>query len=151
MKEKQKKLHRTLLACFWVNITFWIITLLGVLLIKGPGFIGSGKNVVFEQYSILFTIAAIPLTLKVFHSQYKKIKLLDEAIFLKKYRDSFLLRIAILDAAIILNLAGLLSFGSQNAVYMIIITIIALFFCYPDKGAITNRLDNDTNENLNNE
>jgi len=141
MIEKYNKLYKKLLVIFWANAILAVAALL--LLLYNNGFeFSHGENVLFEQYSIIFTIIVIPGALKLFHYQYKKAEHLEDNIFLKKYFRSYLLRLAILDAGIILNLAGIYSFNSQNALYMSFITIFALVFCYPGKKIIETRQDN---------
>ncbi len=131
MTDEYKKLRKKLLAIFWTNMILSVAALLILIYIKGILNLHNGGNVLFEQYSIIFSIIAIPGALKLFHSQSKKIELLEGEIFLKKYFNSYILRLLILDAVIILNLAGIYSFNSLNAVYMTLIIIFALAFCYP--------------------
>ncbi len=143
MTEKQKGLYKKLLAIFWINLIV-IISAFLVLLYQRGMILDNGGNLQFEQYSIIFTLIGIPAALKIFHSKYKKMQALEEAPFLEKLFSSYMLRIAILDAVILLNLAGIYSFNSQNAVYMTIITIFALFFCYPGKRQVANIKEDDT-------
>ncbi|MBB4035306.1 tellurite resistance protein TehA-like permease [Dysgonomonas hofstadii] len=145
MTDEYKKLRKKLLAIFWTNMILSVAALLILIYIKGILNLHNGGNVLFEQYSIIFSIIAIPGALKLFHSQSKKIELLEGEIFLKKYFNSYILRLLILDAVIILNLAGIYSFNSLNAVYMTLIIIFALAFCYPGKNAIQNK-HNETKE-----
>jgi len=145
MTNEYKKLRNKLLAIFWANLILSIAILIILVYIKGILNLHNGGNVLFEQYSIIFSIVAIPGALKLFHSQYKKTELLDGEIFLKKYLNLYMLRLLILDAVIILNLAGIYSFNSLNSVYMTLITIFALGFCYPSKNTIRNK-QNETKE-----
>lgn len=144
MTDKYKRLQKKLSLIFWVNIILFTAAFLIVLYIKGLINLGNGVNVAFEQYSIIFTIIGIPGALKLFHSIYKKAESSESEIFLKKYFNAYMLRLLILDTVIILNIAGIYSLNSQNALYMTIITIFALVFCYPSKNSI------ETNKNLNN-
>ena len=141
MIEEYNKLYKKLLILFWINIVLSTAALL-LVLYNNDFDLKNGGNVLFEQYSIIFTVAAIPGALKLFHYQYKKAEQLEDSIFLKKYLNSYILRLAILDAVIILNLAGIYSFDSQNALYMSLITIFALAFCYPGKKIIKERQNN---------
>lgn len=137
MKNKERRLYRSLILLFWVNM----VLLLGVFsfLLLSKDLVGSSivPNVVFEQYSIIISLACIPISLKLFHSQYKKIAVLEQNKFLDKYFIVYILRLFILDAAAILNLAGLYLFDSKNAMYMTIIIIFALFFCYPNRKSLS--------------
>ena len=145
MTDNYKKLRNKLLAIFWINMALSVAALVILVYIKGLLNLHNGGNVLFEQYSIIICIVAIPGALKLFHSQYKKIELLEDDVFLKKYFNSYMLRLLILDAVIILNLAGIYSFNSLNAIYMTLIIIFALAFCYPGKNTILNR-HNETKE-----
>ncbi|MDU1890695.1 MAG: hypothetical protein E6767_08395 [Dysgonomonas sp.] len=139
MEAQVKKLQHKLILLFWINIAVSILALLIILYMKGPGF-GENlmQNVSFEQYAIILSLAGIPIALKLFQSKYQKIKNLECLLFLKKYFEIYLIRLGILDIIILINLSGLYLFESQNAVYMTIITIFALFFCYPNKKNILN-------------
>jgi hypothetical protein len=151
MENKRKRLFRFLLLIFWSNIVLLVVVLAGLLFSKDFAFGNSAHaNVVFEQYSIIISLACIPVSLKLFHSRYQKILPLEENKFLDKYPVAYITRLFILDAVAILNLAGLYLFDSRNAMYMTIIIIFALFFCYPGRKALEeNRKDlsqNDINE-----
>lgn len=151
MENKEKYTQTRLKLIFWVNLSIAVIALLAILLIVGPNFgTNIAPGVLFEQYSIIITLACIPLSLKLFHSQYQKIKDKEQDEFLRKYINAYILRMAILDAAIAINIAGLYIYESHNAVYMAIITIFALFFCFPNKKILENRKE-DNNKNINNE
>lgn len=151
MKDKVQQLRTFLTALFWFNLFVLTTALLLVLYSKGPDFGANvvGSSVTFERYSIIATLAAIPLALKIFHSQYEKIKGSDVNVFSKKYLQAYLLRIAILDVAIVINIIGFYRFEAINFVYMTIITLFATFFCYPNRSAFNYK--SDINENINNE
>ncbi|NDV96265.1 hypothetical protein D0T84_15290 [Dysgonomonas sp. 521] len=148
MKNKQRQVYKSLMAVFWLNVILLLAVLSVLLFIKGIALSNSvSSNVVFEQYSIIVSLACIPISLKLFHSQYQKILPLEEDKFLEKYFITYITRLFILDAVAILNLAGLYLFDSRNAMYMTIIIIFALFFCYPSKKALDNRQDNENDLN----
>lgn len=157
MEITKEKVQSRSLAFFWINIISIIIIFLILLYSKGPDI---GKNietsVTFERYAIIFTMIGIPLALKLFHSQYQKIQLLTLEAYLAKYSLIYLTRIAILDAVIILNMVGVYLFESQNSIYMTVITIFALMFCYPAKNSLAIKeaepeIETKDNTNLNNE
>ena len=145
-----KLLYKRLLLFFWINLIVVAGISLYLLYLKGFGFdMGAGSSVLFEQYSIIITLACIPLSLKLFHSQYKKIQQLDAEVFIKKYAIAYILRMIVLDIVIAVNVVGIYLYDSRNAIFMTLITIFALFFCFPDKKAPDH--SNNINENLNQE
>jgi hypothetical protein len=147
MENKRKRLFKSLLLLFWSNIVLLPVVLTGLLFSKDFAFGNSAHaNVVFEQYSIIISLACIPVSLKLFHSRYRKILPLEEDTFLDKYLVAYITRLFILDAVAILNLTGLYLFDSRNAMYMTIIIIFALFFCYPSRKALEgNKTDSPRN------
>lgn len=117
---------------------------------KGPNFTGStSSNVLFERYAILVTLAVIPLSLKLFHRHYQKIENLDTSIFRKKFLKASYIRIVIFDAVIAINLAGFHFYNSLNSLYLTIMIIFALFFCYPNKKVLQNQQTSDESEKIN--
>jgi hypothetical protein len=148
MKNKQRQVYKSLMVIFWLNVILLLAVLSVLLFIKGIALSNSmSSNVVFEQYSIIVSLACIPISLKLFHSQYQKILPLEEDKFLEKYFTAYITRLFILDAVAILNLTGLYLFDSRNAMYMTIIIIFALFFCYPSRKALDNRQDDENDLN----
>lgn len=148
MKNKQQQVYKSLMVIFWLNVILLLAVLSVLLFIKGIALSNSmSSNVVFEQYSIIVSLACIPISLKLFHSQYQKILPLEEDKFLEKYFTAYITRLFILDAVAILNLTGLYLFDSRNAMYMTIIIIFALFFCYPSRKALDNRQDDENDLN----
>ncbi|WP_165025987.1 hypothetical protein [Dysgonomonas sp. ZJ279] len=157
MENSQKKIQLRLMTFFWINILSVVFIFLALLYSKGPN-IGesAGTNVTFERYAIVFTMIGIPLALKFFHSQHEKIRLLSLEQYLGKYMLIYSIRMAILDAVIVLNMIGLYLFESQNCIYMTVITIFALMFCYPNKNSLLIKESEqepliETEENKNNE
>ncbi|MDR2956054.1 MAG: hypothetical protein LBV43_13340 [Prevotella sp.] len=148
LTEQTKKIRNTTLLLFWTSIILSVAALIVLFLNRGIDW-QETSDVTFQQFSIIVTLGGIPLALKLFHSRYKKLEGLDYESFLKKYFNIYILRLGILDVVILFNLAGLYLFNSQNAVYMTIITIFAIFFCYPNKGDMEDK--NETNNNSDNE
>lgn len=145
--DKMRTLHIRLTILFWVNLLVLVAILLFILRAKGPDFASEPTtNISFERYAIILTLACIPITLKLFHTNQQKIKLLDQDEYLKKYLKIYLLRIVVFDLVAALNLVGFEMYNSQNTMYLTIIIIFALFFCYPGKGALQNK---SGNENIN--
>lgn len=147
MENKERKLYKTLMLLFWANILLLLTVLTFILFSNGLTFgTATNTNVVFEQYTILISLASIPIALKLFHTQYRRIAELEHKKFLKKYLPAYILRMFVLDAAAILNIAGLYLFNSKNSVYMTIIIIFALFFCYPNRKTLEEA--NDTTSEI---
>jgi hypothetical protein len=72
---------------------------------------------------------------------------LEDNLFLDKYFIVYITRLFILDAVAVLNLVGLYLFNSRNAMYMTIVIIFALFFCYPSWKILTeNNKESPENE-----
>jgi nicotinamide riboside transporter PnuC len=58
--------------------------------------------------------------------------------FIKKYTIAYYLRLITFDIVAILNLTGFELYNSHNTMYLTIMIIFALFFCYPNKQALQN-------------
>lgn len=150
MNNSIKKTYITQMIFFWLNIILLAVALLIVLQMKGPDFASfPATNLSFERYAIILTLALIPISLKLFHSHHQKIAGLEQDIFLKKYAIAYYLRIAVFDIAAILNLTGFQLYNSQNTMYLTIMIIFALFFCYPSKKALQNESENEESKNIN--
>lgn len=154
MEYNQKKLQTHLKKLFWINILSIIIATIALMYIIGP-FWGESvvQNVVFERYAIIISLICIPLGLKFFHTQVKKAENEERSIYLKKYKNAYYLRFAIMNIAIIFNLVGFYLFESQNLILMALICTFALFFCYTGKNSIRTEEDiyaEDKEENSNN-
>lgn len=143
-----KKTYTLQIIIFWINIILLTIALLVVFFGKGPDFASSpATNVAFERYAIILTLAIIPISLKLFHSYYQKIKGLSQNTFIKKYTTAYYLRLIAFDTMAILNLTGFQLYNSHNTMYLTIMIIFALFFCYPNKQALQNEPENEKAEN----
>lgn len=139
MSNQIKKSYTLQIIVFWVNIILLAIALLFVLQAKGPDFASFlTTNIAFERYAIILTLAIIPISLKLFHSYHQKIKSLGQDKFIKKYTIAYYLRLITFDIVAILNLTGFELYNSHNTMYLTIMIIFALFFCYPNKQALQN-------------
>lgn len=148
MGRKLKKMYQRLLLVFWINLIIVMGISLYLLYLKGFGFsMGAGSSVLFEQYSIIITLACIPLSLKLFHSRNKKIQQLETDAYINKYSIAYVIRMVVLDLVVALNIIGFSLYDSRNAIFMTLIAIFALFFCFPDRKMQDE--PNNTNENLN--
>lgn len=147
MNDLNNKIHKQLSAIFWINFLFFILGFLCLLYSKGPDF-GNGveSNVTFERYAIILTLASIPLALKLFHNIVNKANKENNGNLEKTYKKAYFIRLAILDIAAIVSIAGFYLYEANNFIYMTIVILAALVFCYPNKSI----LDEDiSNENLN--
>lgn len=148
MSNQIKKTYTLQIVVFWVNIILLAIALLVVLQAKGSNFASSpATNIGFERYAIILTLAIIPISLKLFHSYHQKIKNLSQVTFTKKYTTAYYLRLIIFDVMVMLNLIGFQLYNSHNTMYLTIMIIFALFFCYPNKQALQNESENEKSEN----
>ena len=131
------KLYNSLRLFYWINISILIVILAYLMYVNGPYWGEDIKtNAVYERYSIIITMACIPLALKLFYSKIKKSEDLAYEPFLKVYKTQYLLRLFILDISALFCLVGFYLFESQNLVLMAIINISATLFCYPSKEAL---------------
>lgn len=145
MDNKLKNKQNKMLVLFWINIILLSVLFLILLYLKGPNWTTTNENVMFEQYAIIFTLAGIPLALKLFHSQYKKIQNIESEKYSQKFQFIYNVRLVILDAVILLNFLGFYLFDSKNSIYMAIIAIFAIMFCYPSKNLFT-AMNNEENK-----
>ena len=107
-------------------------------------FISNDSSIILERYAILITLAAIPLALKLFHRQVKKLNKTDISIYLKKYQTLYVARLLILVIICAFNITCLYITASKNFYFLIIITIFAFFLCFPQKiGLDYNKIDNN--------
>lgn len=137
MQEEQKKLKRQLTIIFWLNIVFAIF--LALFLLSQIGILGRSvteQDFIWERFSIILTIAVIPLSLKLFYKKYKEIEAKELPCFIEKLRRYYLLRIIALDILILANFLGFYLIGSMNFFYMAIITMFIFAFCYPTEALI---------------
>jgi hypothetical protein len=86
-----------------------------------------------QQYSILITLAAIPLALKTFANIIKRRKdkeqLTQEAIIV--YKKAFFLRLYFLDFVILANIILYAVSYNQNYFWLTVILFLTLLFCKP--------------------
>lgn len=138
-------LHQQLSIIFWSNFAIFTIGLLALLYIKGPDF-GTDveSSVTYERYTIILTLASIPLALKLFHNMISKIGKEDKTLLITTYKKAYFIRLGILDFAALVNFIGFYLYEANNFIYMSIVILAALLFCYPDKDIIT---DEETNDN----
>ena len=94
------------------------------------------SNIILERYAIIVTLIGIPVALKLFHNNIKKINNKDLPIYLKKYTQQYILRLSILLSICFFNIAALFFTGSKNFYFMVIVSIFAMFLCIPQKSNI---------------
>jgi hypothetical protein len=93
---------------------------------------GGLSDPIWERYGIISTLIVIPSCLKLFHYLVERMKEKSYAA----YTRIFILRLAILEAVLLLNMTGVLATGSRNFFYMALISLVAFFFCLPNKNEI---------------
>lgn len=137
MEEKSGKLISRLKIFFWVDLIVLLAVLFYLMYIKAP-FWGDriAQNAVFERYAIIITLACIPLALKLFHSQLKKAESLPCTDYLRVLKTQYIIRFIILDSVALFNMSGFYFLESQNLILMSVISVFALFFCYPNKAML---------------
>ncbi|NDV67517.1 hypothetical protein [Dysgonomonas sp. 25] len=138
---KEKKIYKRLSIFFWLNIVLLGGFFLFILQQKGENFGNIPSNVALERWAIIITIAAIPFALKVFHSLLKKLKAGEAAHFHNKYVWLYTARILILDMVALLNIIAFEIYESNNFIYLTIVIIFAMMFCYPNRNELTYSTD----------
>lgn len=137
MRKEQKQLKNQLTFIFWSNILLSISFILFTFLEKGINERSlTEQDLRWERFAIIFTIIIIPLSLKSFHKQLKKIVDEELPVFLKKVKEYYLYRILLIDIVIIGNLIGYYKVGAMNFLYMAIISTIVFVFCYPTEAIV---------------
>lgn len=137
MKDEQRKIKNKLTAIWWLNtIVFIVLSLLMVYLVGIQGKSVSKEDFMWERFAIIFTVAVIPFSLKIFHTQHKKIIKEELPIFIKKLENLFYFRLIALDIVIVTNLAGFYAINALNFIYLATITIFAFLMCYPTESMI---------------
>lgn len=128
-------MHKQFKTIYWINLLIFIIGFLALLQVKGPDF-GTNieSNITFERYAIIITLASIPLALKLFHSMMSKTKHLDASVTEITYKKAYFIRLGILDLAAIVNIIGFHLFEATNFIYMTIVVLAAMLFCYPNSN-----------------
>lgn len=139
MNSISNKRYKSLSIFFWLNILILIISFILIYLYKDPNQrISIDQSVIFERYAIIITLASIPLTLKVFHSYISKAKSLSFDVYKKKYLFLYILRIVIFDLVAIMNIIGYYFCVANNFLYLTVVAMFAIAFCYPSKDVIIN-------------
>ncbi|WP_101689703.1 hypothetical protein [Dysgonomonas massiliensis] len=128
-------MHKQFKTIYWINLLIFIIGFLGLLQVKGPDF-GTNieSDIAFERYAIIITLASIPLALKLFHNMMSKTKNLDAYATETIYKKAYFIRLGILDLAAIINIIGFHLFEATNFIYMTIVVLAAMLFCYPSSN-----------------
>lgn len=151
MKKEQRKLKKTLALFFWANLILCVaIALFLVYEVGVDGKSVSKNDFMWERFAIILTVGVIPLSLKIFHSQHKKIIRDDLPLFLGKLKNIFCLRILALDIVVILNFVGFYYIGALNFIYMASIAIFVFLMCYPTDSMIDPVLEKITTNDDNN-
>lgn len=151
MEKEQKQLKNQLTFIFWINILLSIALIFFTFLEKGiHGRSITEQELRWERFAIIFTFIIIPLSLKYFHKQSKKIIDKELSVFLKKVKEYYLYRILMIDIVIIGNLIGYYTIGAMNFLYLAIISTIIFVFCYPAEAivdpVIKNNVESDNLE-----
>lgn len=129
MKNLKTRLIIYYIVSIFISITGLIFTSSHV-----HKFVINGSNVILERYAILITLIGIPLALKLFHSQVKKLSKANYLLYLKKYHIQYIIRLLILLSICFFNIICLYITGAKNFYFLIIITIFVFFLCAPQKA-----------------
>lgn len=148
MKDNNK-LHQQLSIIFWLNFTLFVFGFLALLYIKGPDF-GTNieSSVTYERYAIIITLASIPLALKLFHNMISKTLKDNKNELIATYKKAYFTRLAILDIAALVSILGFFLYEANNFIYMTIVILAALLFCFPNKDLLADEEIEDRENNL---
>lgn len=120
---------------YWINLLIFIIGFLTLLQVKGSNFgTNTESDITFERYAIIITLASIPLALKLFHSMMSKTRDIDASNTEAVYKKAYFIRLGILDLAAMVNIIGFYLFEATNFIYMTIVVLAAMLFCYPNSN-----------------
>jgi len=91
-------------------------------------------TVKFQMAGILVLLIAIPLGLKYYSIQVKKIRdIKNEEEKIKKYTNLFIVRLAAIEFPLLLNLMMFIITKNTSMMYCVGIAFLALLFCKPNK------------------
>ena len=151
MEQKIDKLQQKLLLYFWADLLITTGIFIFLLLGKDEP-LTSSSSVIYERYAMILVLMAIPGALKLFHHLSAKIISLSDDIFLKKFTRIYALRASILNIAILVSFIGLYAYGAPNFIYLVIVLLLAKFFCFPSKASMSIKKDveEDNDEEIDN-
>lgn len=91
------------------------------------------NNVTIERYAIVIAILAIPISLKFFATQLKKLpRPLEIATAAKKYKKASFLRIYTLSVVMVMQITLFTLFRNMNFFWITVVLLVVIFlFCMP--------------------
>ncbi|NCA80333.1 MAG: hypothetical protein EOM76_09170 [Sphingobacteriia bacterium] len=135
---------KSVIFCYYaIYAIILIIVALGSYCTPKTPWINADATVIRVIYSILvlYLLFSIPLTLKWFHNNIKKIKqLTDEQKKIERYTKDTYIVLAIISFGLLASLICFYLFKEQSYIYMAGIEIIALLFCKPTGKRMINDL-----------
>lgn len=129
--------HVMLLVAFFLFVLFQVIDLSEYI---------DGVTLVAEQYALLITIIAIPLSLKLFSDKRKKIpEGLDELSAAKAYSSIYFLRLYTISAVTLGNIVLFSVSRNSNFMWLTIVLFVVYFFCKPSYVELISLTGRDEN------
>lgn len=132
------------------NIIFLAVTILLISLRIAPLFsTGQSIGVTLERYAIMITIIVIPVTLKYFSHQLKKMaKPLEKSVAIKMYKRAFYLRLYSLSAVTTMLILLFAISRNMNFFWFILVMMIVFQFCSPSHDELENLTENPEEERI---
>jgi hypothetical protein len=124
---------------YWFSIAavvpLFLLLISKILTIKVEG---AEVSVTLERYAIVITILAIPAALKLFVEILKKTSPeSDNATVIKRYKRASVIRLLIINAVTLMNIALYAISGNMNFFWFTIILFIIYYFCRPSYPELT--------------
>lgn len=124
---------------YWFSIAavvpLFLLLISKVLTIKVEG---AEVSITLERYAIVITILAIPAALKLFAEILKKTSPeSDNATVIKRYKRASVIRLLIINAVTLMNIALYAISGNMNFFWFTIILFIIYYFCRPSYPELT--------------
>ncbi|NDV47862.1 hypothetical protein D0T49_12475 [Paludibacter sp. 221] len=97
---------------------------------------------------ILYLVVTIPLSLKLFNMNVKKLSALEDAdLKIKKYLNYSLLRLLVIGSSLLIGIVLFYVLNSRSMIFCAAIAAIALVFCKPTEVKMATELDLNESEN----
>ncbi len=131
---------------FWTSIIVLAILFLLVIFKLISFGITFSETVTVEMYAIALTLIAIPVALKLFADNIKKIpRGTDKNKIIQTYKSAFLLRLYVINAVVLGNIVLFAFSGNNNFMWLTVISLIVYMFCKPSLQDLENLTQEDRN------
>ena len=136
MSNKEKLMDLTiryLKLHYWLSLIILVAYFMLDLFNIVPSFsVAQGVGVIFERYSIVITIIAIPAALKLFSEILKKVTPTSSVdIAMKEYKKAFFIHLYIINAMTLMNILLYSISQNMNFFWLTVVLFIVYIFCKP--------------------